>query len=44
VRTLTRPAFELLCGRTTLAAKHHLHFPAGLHGMLVRAMRFFVLD
>ncbi len=34
--TLTRPVFELLCGRTTLADKHARQFPGCPLGVLVR--------
>jgi UDP-N-acetylglucosamine diphosphorylase/glucosamine-1-phosphate N-acetyltransferase len=34
--SLTRPAFELLCGLTSLAAKQSRYFPPGPRGMLVR--------
>jgi UDP-N-acetylglucosamine diphosphorylase/glucosamine-1-phosphate N-acetyltransferase len=34
--TLTRPAFDLLCGQTTLAAKQYRYFGATLRGFLVR--------
>jgi UDP-N-acetylglucosamine diphosphorylase/glucosamine-1-phosphate N-acetyltransferase len=34
--TLTRPAFDLLCGQTSLAAKQFRVFPAAARGLLVR--------
>jgi UDP-N-acetylglucosamine diphosphorylase / glucose-1-phosphate thymidylyltransferase / UDP-N-acetylgalactosamine diphosphorylase / glucosamine-1-phosphate N-acetyltransferase / galactosamine-1-phosphate N-acetyltransferase len=34
--TLTRPAFELLCGQTSLGAKQRRHFAASAAGALVR--------
>jgi UDP-N-acetylglucosamine diphosphorylase/glucosamine-1-phosphate N-acetyltransferase len=34
--SLTRPAFELLCGLTSLAAKQSRFFPPGPRGVLVR--------
>jgi UDP-N-acetylglucosamine diphosphorylase/glucosamine-1-phosphate N-acetyltransferase len=34
--TLTRPAFDLLCGQTTLAAKQLRFFPPGPRSVLVR--------
>ncbi|MCI0457821.1 MAG: hypothetical protein L0Z62_12705 [Gemmataceae bacterium] len=34
--TATRPAFELVCGATTLAAKQHRHFVSPSAGALVR--------
>jgi UDP-N-acetylglucosamine diphosphorylase/glucosamine-1-phosphate N-acetyltransferase len=34
--TLTRPAFNLLCGQTTLAAKQYRAFAAGSRGAVVR--------
>lgn len=34
--TLTRPVFDLLCGRTSLAAKQRRCFPGGPHGVLIR--------
>src|SRR5262249_34068785 len=34
--TLTRPAFDLLCGQTSLAAKQLWHFAAAAAGALVR--------
>jgi UDP-N-acetylglucosamine diphosphorylase/glucosamine-1-phosphate N-acetyltransferase len=34
--TLTRPAFDLLCGQTTLAAKQYRYFGASQRGSLVR--------
>jgi UDP-N-acetylglucosamine diphosphorylase / glucose-1-phosphate thymidylyltransferase / UDP-N-acetylgalactosamine diphosphorylase / glucosamine-1-phosphate N-acetyltransferase / galactosamine-1-phosphate N-acetyltransferase len=34
--TLTRPAFDLLCGQTTLAAKQVRHLATGSPGVLVR--------
>jgi UDP-N-acetylglucosamine diphosphorylase/glucosamine-1-phosphate N-acetyltransferase len=34
--TLTRPAFDLLCGQTSLAAKQRRHFAAAAAGALVR--------
>ncbi|HEY7327743.1 MAG TPA: putative sugar nucleotidyl transferase [Gemmataceae bacterium] len=34
--SLTRPAFELWCGLTSLAAKQSRYFPPGPRGMLVR--------
>jgi UDP-N-acetylglucosamine diphosphorylase/glucosamine-1-phosphate N-acetyltransferase len=34
--SLTRPAFELLCGLTSLAAKQSRYFPPGSRGLLVR--------
>src|SRR4051812_20551171 len=33
---LTRPAFELLCGQTTLGIKQARHFPGCSAGVLIR--------